>query len=85
MSDLIDFIAEENPDALICDGFDDAIIGMASRIGLDPVVAYSVTKIIEILMKDGMTDEEAIEYFEFNIIGAWMGAGTPIFIRDIDI
>ena len=31
-------------------------------------------------MKDGMTDEEAMEYFEFNVVGAWMGEGTPIFL-----
>ena len=31
-------------------------------------------------MKDGMTDEVAMEYFEFNVVGAWVGGGTPIFL-----
>ena len=35
-------IEEINPEALLCDGFDEAIIGMAERINLGPVVAYSV-------------------------------------------
>jgi hypothetical protein len=80
-------IADINPDALVCDGFDEAIIGMAERINLGPVVAYSVDKIIEILMKDMEVDEEdleegdsienlkyqmAYEHFEYNIKGAWM-------------
>ena len=65
-------IAEINPDALLCDGFDDAIIGIAERINLGPVVAYSVEKIIEILMKEhDMEYEDALEYYSFNIVGAW--------------
>jgi hypothetical protein len=74
-------ISEWNPDALICDGFDDAIIGMAERINLGPVVAYSVDKIINIMIeRDGMTYEEAMEYYDYNILGSWMGDNTPIFI-----
>ena len=75
-------IIEYNEEALTCDGFDEAIIGMAERINLGPVVAYSVTKIIEILItRDNMSFEEAHEYFSFNIIQAWMGENTPIFIH----
>lgn len=74
-------IAEINPDALLCDGFDDAIIGMAERINLEPIVAYSVEKILDIMIKrDGMTYEEALEYYDYNIAGAWMGEHTPVFI-----
>ena len=74
-------IAEINPEALLCDGFDDAIIGMAERINLGPVVAYSVSKILDIMIeRDGMTYEDAVEYYSYNIIGSWMGENTPIFI-----
>jgi len=74
-------IAEYNEDALILEGFDEAIIGLAERINLGPVVAYDVNKIYEILMnKHDMSYEEAIEYFNFNIIGAWMGDFTPVYI-----
>lgn len=27
---------------------------------------------------------DAIEFFEFNVVGAWMGPGTPIWIQDGD-
>lgn len=37
-------VEEVNPDALLCDGFDEAILGMAERPNLGPVVAYSVEK-----------------------------------------
>jgi hypothetical protein len=91
-------IAEINPEALLVDGFDEAIIGMGERINLGPVVAYDVEKIIEILAKDmevdidditdGQSVEEvqismAYEYFYFNIQGAWMGDYTPIFISKL--
>jgi hypothetical protein len=65
---------------LFADGFDEAIIGVAERIGMEPVVAYDIDKIIEILSRD-MTEEEAIEYFDFNIIGAYVGERTPIYIN----
>ena len=74
-------IEEINPEALLCDGFDEAIIGMAERINLGPVVAYSVEKIIGTLMsRDEMSYEDAYEYYNFNIVGAWIGDNTPVFI-----
>ena len=74
-------IAEINPSALMCDGFDDAVIGVAERPNLGPVVAYSVSKILNIMMeRDGMTYEEALEFYEYNISAAWMGENTPVFI-----
>ena len=72
-------LSEEYEGLLFADGFDDAILGVAERIGMEAVVAYSTPKIIEILSRD-MTEEEAVEYFEFNILGAYMGERTPVFI-----
>lgn len=78
----VEEIEDINPEALLCDGFDEAIIGMAERINLGPVVAYDVDKMLEIMVKrDGMTYEEAMEYFDYNILGAWMGENTPVYIQ----
>jgi len=73
-------IAEANPEALTADGFDSAIIGLARRCGQPTLVAYSIQKAIAVLMKSGMSYEDAVEHFEFNIVGAWMGPHTPIWI-----
>jgi len=63
-------------------GLDDAIIGVGYRCGQPPVVVYAVERVIEILMtRDGMSNDEAIEFFEFNIEGAWMGNTTPLFMH----
>ena len=75
-------IEEINPDALLCDGFDEAIIGLAERINLGPVVAYDVDKMLKIMVeRDGMTYEEAMDYFDYNLLGAWMGENTPVYIQ----
>jgi hypothetical protein len=64
--------------------FDVAILGVAERIGMSPIVAYDTAKIIDILCeRDGMEGDEAAEYFEFNIAGAYVGDRTPIFIAQI--
>jgi hypothetical protein len=68
---------------LRADGFDEAIIGIGNRCGQSDILAYDVNKCVKILMDQGMTEEEAIDYFEFNVVGAWMGEETPIFIREI--
>ena len=76
----IKLLQEENPDYLMADGFDDAIVGTAERFGMHRVVLYDTTKCIDILMKrDKMTEEEAIEFFYYNVIGSWMGEYTPCF------
>ena len=59
--------------------FDEAIIGVSERIGESSVIAYDTTKIVEILSRS-MTVDEAYEYFEFNILGAYVGEKTPVFI-----
>jgi hypothetical protein len=65
--------------------FDVAILGVAERIGMSPIVAYDTAKIIDILCeRDGMEGDEAAEYFEFNIAGAYVGDRTPIFIARIE-
>ena len=79
--DIFDVIAEINEEALSIDGLDDCIIGMCSVYGNTPIIAYDTEKIINTLRKrDGMTIEEAQEYFEFNISGSYVGENTPVFI-----
>jgi hypothetical protein len=86
MRKFIDSFCEENEVELVtADGYDDAIIGVTVPNGFTdgdmvPRVVYNRDKVIEILMADGMDDEEAEEFFAFNIIGAFVGEKTPLFI-----
>jgi hypothetical protein len=69
-------------DILTANGLDDAIIGVGTRCGQPPLAVYDVSKVLDILVdRDGMTYEEAEEYFGFNIEGAWVGEQTPVWLR----
>ena len=65
------------------EGYDEAIIGPA-MIWRDrqqvQVLVYDAEKIREILMKDGISSDEAREFIEFNIEGAYVGPYTPVLV-----
>lgn len=69
---------------LRADGFDDAIIGVGSRCSQPDILVYDRSKVLDILISEGMTYEEADEFFEFNVGGAWVGELTPIWVREYD-
>jgi len=68
---------------LKANGYDDAIIGPAliwhnnTRV---EVLVYDAELIRNKLVSEGMSGEEAREFIEFNIEGAYMGPDTPIFV-----
>lgn len=77
IGELCDEIGEE---ILLADGFEEAFLGIAWQF-TKPMALYDRQKCIDILMKrDGMTDEEATEYFDFNVAGAYVGENTPAFL-----
>jgi|TARA_R110002012_G_C11406166_1_gene586415 hypothetical protein len=63
--------------------FDYAIVGIAERINMEPVVVYDRSKILKQLQKE-MPPVSAVEYFEFNILGSYVGEKTPIFINFVE-
>jgi hypothetical protein len=73
-----DLVATQEPEALIMKEFEEACIGTCETFGRPIVALYDYNKIIELLMKD-MSYEEAVDYFSFNIGGAWVGDYTPAF------
>ena len=72
---------EEEPKLLKADGFDDAIIGVATQFDRQFIV-YDYDKVIMILRRDTeMSEEEAVEYYDFNIVGSYVGESTPAFLK----
>ena len=66
-----------NPDAMLVDGHDEALAGYDTR----GRAIYRIEDIVRTLMeRDGMTEEEAVEYFDFNIECAYVGQFTPIYM-----
>jgi len=74
-----EWCAEIDPEIILADGFEDAFLGFAEQFSSGPVAVYDRAKCIEVLVKQDMTHEEAEEYFEFNVAGAYVGERTPLF------
>lgn len=77
---MIENIIENYPEEtfLKADGFDEAILGVEEN---EMRLIYSVSKCIQILQTH-MSYEEALEYFNYNIGGAYVGDRTPIWCYD---
>ena len=79
--DILDHIAEVNPDAILWDGFNDCIVGVSEKGS----VIYEQSLMVSKLMEEDMTPEDAIEYLEFNTWNCYVGDFTPIHIRIFDV
>ena len=65
----------------IWDGYDDCIIGVGTRCGMTNVFIYDKHKMItKLVRRDDMTYDEALEFIDFNIAGAFIGEDTPILV-----
>ena len=78
----IDLLLEQYSDLelLKADGFDDAIIGIDLS---SEIIVYDVDMMTNILISDGMEELDAIEYLEYNVLNAYVGEKTPIYINCI--
>ena len=64
------------------DGLDEALIGTAYRIDLGEILVYDFDKCVDIFMDiNYWTEEEAIDWVEYNVVGAYVGEDTPIFVK----
>lgn len=77
-----EWIMDNYPDSeiLIADGLEEAFMGVATQF-YTPIAIFDEEKCIDILVNQGMNTEEAIEYYEFNILGAYVGVNTPAFFQ----
>jgi hypothetical protein len=70
----------EDAGCLVADGLDEAVIGIT--YGPEPQRAvYDIDQVIDILCRDEDMDRmDAIEHFEYNIAGSYVGEKTPVFV-----
>ena len=77
-----DKILESYDEVLFADGFDDAIIGFEPNM---LKVVYSRRKCVDVLVQnEGMSEEDAIDYLEYNTFNAYVGDNTPLWVDDLD-
>lgn len=82
LEQIIEFYPDE--ELLSATGFEDCVIGVAydKTVSTNRLV-YSRSKCIDLLVeRDGMTFEEAEEFFDFNVVDAYVGNKTPLFVDD---
>ena len=86
--------ASNDGEMLHFDGFDDAVIGVATRGDRVPIVVYAYSKCVEVLEGKGLTYEDALEFIEDNLIGdhyligdhdgnSWVGEDTPLIVHEM--
>jgi hypothetical protein len=79
---VVEEMLGEDENILLADGFEDAFVGIGRQFSNPPYAIYDREKCIEILMDD-MSEEEAEEYFEYNVQGAYVGESTPSFVETL--
>ncbi len=83
MTDVRALLAEIDEEIMLADGFDEAILGYTRGAGQTGqiVVVYEEEKCIEVLMeRDGMSREDALDFFESQVACAFYGDRTPLFL-----
>ena len=70
-----------NPEAYVMEGYDDCVIGISNKNTL----VYSRKLIIHKLVEN-MSQDEAREWYEYNMVHAldYLGENAPVFCEEID-
>lgn len=77
-----EFVTETgHEDVLLADNLDAAFIGLTTN----GIAVYDRQRCVECMTEEGMDDEEAIEYLEYNTFSAYVGLKTPLFIDVLTI
>lgn len=84
--DIINFFEgyDDKEKPLFADGFDYAIIGVGDSMypEYNSRIVYDYNMCEEVLqIRDGMTREEANEFMEYNVTGAYVGPLGPVFLH----
>ena len=73
----MEVLAEE--ECLTADGFDAALVGCT--YGANVVAVYDIQRMIEVLVNEGMEHDDAVEFLEYNVVSAYLGDKTPLYVN----
>ena len=80
MKQFMNLNTDEQDELISMDGYDDCIVGIVEQFGKPSILCYDKLLVIQKMIDDGASYEEAEEYFEYNQIGAYVGESTPCFL-----
>lgn len=78
-----EYLLQIDDSALLIDGADAALLGFTNRMNSPLLAVYDYNKLVDVFVDDGMTYEDAVEWVDFNIVGAWLGEQTPIIVMPL--
>ena len=82
--DRLNEIADGGDEILLADGFEEALLGWVIGACRQPVACYDYDQCAQILMaRDGIEEDEAYEFLDFNTVGAYVGPGAPLFLVNV--
>lgn len=81
MNRILEAAVEIYEDLTTLTGYDDCVVGVIHRFGAPPTLCYDLNKVLKKLCKEGMTPEEAQEWWDFNMVGAYVGEQTPVYLE----
>lgn len=82
-SEILEVLANDYEDLLLADGFEDALLGVVEGCSRPSVACYDYAECLGILQRQGLSGEAASEWMEFNVVGAYVGENTPMFLRNL--
>jgi hypothetical protein len=78
-----EYISLVDEEMLFCDGFDAALVGYRIGFGTDKnIAAYDYGKCVQCLVNEGMEEDDAFEFLEYNTVGSYVGEYTPCFLHE---
>ena len=78
---IIVSLRELNPEAILADGYEDAIIGWSCNLHHSTVAVYDLRRAIEVLMlRDGLAEEEARRQLDYSVLSD-VGENMPLFVE----
>lgn len=72
---------QDSSTPLLADGFEAALIGYGQQFN-QTIAIYDYARCVDVLERSGMTRLDAEEYMEYNVMGAYVGRATPVFLME---
>ena len=80
---IIAELMDANPEVVLFDNMDSAIVGLGYIADNAPVAVYSKAKIFAKLLTDGLSTEDALEYYIGKFVALRAGEFTPVIVDDL--
>lgn len=76
-----EYLGDESSNILLAEGFEEAFLGIGQQFNTKFAI-YDRDRCIQILCRE-MDEEQAEEYFHFNVEQAWVGENTPVYLTQL--